>query len=151
MDSVDHDTYPWRRWVDTYDLAVSLERFDGYLTVDEISVSGDLVTYDITAAQPVRFVTLKAAKAGHAIRSVMIDGTEHHYFGSDYVHLPEIYGSTTIAVSLASPEDCREHVSHLDPSRVIERAGDSEEAPEKELNSIAQGKHRIAEDRQRPD
>jgi hypothetical protein len=83
-------------------------------------------SYEITADEPVRFITLKAGKPGYGVQSVMIDGIEHRYFGGDYVHLPEIYGSVTVDVALALPGDSRPHVAHIDPSGVIERAGSIE-------------------------
>ncbi|MFH1314570.1 MAG: hypothetical protein ABIJ00_15290 [Candidatus Eisenbacteria bacterium] len=108
MDSVDHDSYYWRRWVDSYDFARNVERFDKALSINAVSVDGDIITYEITADEPLRFMTLRAEKTGYKVQSVMIDGTEHCYFGDAYVHLPEIYGNTVIEVSLTCLENGRE-------------------------------------------
>jgi hypothetical protein len=123
MDSVDHDSYYWRRWVDSYDLAINVKRFDKDLMVNAISVNGNVVTYDVTADEPLRFTTLRSEKTGYRVKSVTIDGTEYSYFGDTYVHLPEIYGNTIIEVTLTSLEDSEPHITHIDPSGVIEDAG----------------------------
>jgi hypothetical protein len=127
MDSVDHDTHCWRRWVDSHDLAMNLERFDRDLTVNSISVFGDVVTYDITVDEPVRFMTLRAEESGYSVQSVMIDGTEHNYFGDNYVHLPEIEGNVTVEVTLTSQSERSPHIKHIDPSGVVESAGYSDD------------------------
>jgi len=88
MDLVDHDSYPWRRWVDTFDYARSIQRFDQEVTVNSISVSGNTITYVITAGQPAIFVTLKTDKPGYVVQSVSMDGDDHCHFGDCYVHLP---------------------------------------------------------------
>jgi hypothetical protein len=123
MEIVDEDSYSWRRWVDTYDFARYLERFDRSLTVSGISVSGATITYDLTAAEPIRFLALKTRKAGHKVASVTIGGQEYAYFGTDYVHLPEIYGHVVVCVTLTPYEDIGPHVTYIDPGAVIENAG----------------------------
>jgi hypothetical protein len=122
MDLVDHDSYVWRRWVDTYDYAKNIQRYDENLIVNSISVSGNTVTYDISTDQAARFMTLKADKAEHRVASVTIDGTEYCYFGDDYVHLPEIDGQAVIVVSFTSGEDYYPHVAYVSPSAVVENA-----------------------------
>lgn len=122
MNLVDHDSYTWHRWVDTYEFVKNVQRFDEELTVNSISVSGNTVTYDITADQPIRFMTLKAYKAGYKVQWVTVNGAKYCYFGDNYVHLPEIAGDAVIVVSLTSQEDYIPHVTHVDPSAVIEHA-----------------------------
>ena len=123
MGGVDEDSYSWRRWVDTYDLARYLERFDRSLTVNSISVSGATITYDLTAGDPIRYLTLKAHRDGHIVASVKIDGREYAYFGPDYVHLPEIDGHVVVRVTLTASQDAGPHIRHIDPCAVIEDAG----------------------------
>jgi hypothetical protein len=122
MYAVDYNDYPWRRWVDNYDLEVNTERFDRSLRVNGISVVGDVITYDITADPPIRFLTLRAGKERHRVESVTINGNEYAYFGHDYVHLPEISGNAVIVVHLALWGGDEPHVTHIDPSAVIEDA-----------------------------
>jgi hypothetical protein len=122
MDLVDHEDHPYRRWVDSHDYALNVQRFDTGLTVDRISISGNLITYEITAAEPVRYLTLKASAEGRKVESVSIDGTDYCYFGDDYVHLPEVMGAMTVAVTMTTGETCCPHVWHVDPCAVIETA-----------------------------
>jgi hypothetical protein len=122
MDAVDAENYPWRRWVDNLEFAKNTERFDRGLTVNSISVDGDIITYDITAAQPIRFLTLRAGKDHHYVESVTVNGSDYVYFGNDYVHLPEIAGHAVVVVRLTSQHDIEPHVTHIDPSAVIENA-----------------------------
>jgi hypothetical protein len=121
--TADEDSYTWRRWADTYELAVNLQRFDQDLTVNEISVSGNTVIYDITTDHPVRFMTLKVDKDGYVIESVVLDGSEYVYFGDDYVHLPEMDGSALITVNLTDGQTSTAHLVHIDPAAVVEWAG----------------------------
>jgi hypothetical protein len=122
MDAVSDASYPWRRWVDNYDFARNTERFDRDLAINQISVAGNDVTYDITAGQPIRFMTLRAAKPGYRVGSVTIDGVDYAYFGDDFVHLPEIDGNAVVVVNLIPEGDYLPHVTYVDPSAVIEDA-----------------------------
>ena len=122
MYTVDADSYPWRRWVDNYDFAQNTQRFDQDLTVNRISVTGDVVTYDISTSEPIRFMTLRVAKPWHEISSVEIDGADYCYFGEDYVHLPRVDGHTVIEVTLGSCLESAPHITHIDPSAVVEDA-----------------------------
>jgi hypothetical protein len=123
MDLIDHDSYTYRRWVDTYDYAKNIQRFDQDVTVNSVTVSGNSVTYDITANQPARFMTLKTEMDGCKVEAVTINGEKHCYFGDNYVHLPTISGNAVIVVNMTSGEDCEPHVYHIDPSGVVEAAG----------------------------
>jgi hypothetical protein len=122
MDLVDHDSYPWRRWVDTFDYAMNIQRFDRDVTVNSISVSGNTVTYDITTAQPVRFMTLRVSKPGYLVQSVSINGTEHRHFGDCYVHLPEIAGNATVSVILGTEASEHPYLRHIDPNAFVDEA-----------------------------
>lgn len=122
MSAVDAYHYPWRRWVDGYDFAQNLQRFDQDLRVNGISVAGDVITFDITADPPIRFMTLQVGKAWHCVESVTVNGSEYFYFGDDYVHLPEIDGDAVVVVRLTSQHVCQPHVTHISPSAVIEDA-----------------------------
>ena len=123
MNLVDHDSYSWHRWVTSYDFAKNLQRFDEELAVNSITVSANTVTYDITAAEPIRFMTLKADRVGYKVAWVTINGAKHCYFGDNYVHLPEIDGNAVIVVNMTGLEDYLPHVTHVNPSAVIEHAG----------------------------
>jgi hypothetical protein len=122
MEIVDRDTYCWRRWVDTYDLAVNVERFDRALAINSITVSGDLITYDITASEPIKFMTLRAHRDGYRIGSVTMGGQSYSYFGTDYVHLAEMAGNAVIQVALTNSDDVDPHVTHVDPTAFVEDA-----------------------------
>jgi len=64
------------------------DQIDQEVTVNSISVSGNTITYVITAGQPAIFVTLKTDKPGYVVQSVSMDGDDHCHFGDCYVHLP---------------------------------------------------------------
>lgn len=122
MESADEAHCPWRRWVDNYDFAQNTRRFDCDFEVNSISVAGDVITYDLTADPPIRFVTLRAGKTGHKVEWVTIDGTDYAYFGDDYVPLPEIDGNEEVVVHLTSHEDEGPHLTYITPNAVIEDA-----------------------------
>ncbi len=122
MYAVDHETYSWRRWVDNYDFARNVQRFDENLEINRISIAGNTVTYDITADRPIRFMTLRAKKTGYMVASATINGIEYTYFGHDYVQLPEVSGNAVIVVDLAPQGSCRPHVTYVSPSAVVEDA-----------------------------
>jgi hypothetical protein len=122
IDCVGYESYPMRRWVDTYDFASNVRTYDLNLEVNSMLVSGDQVTYDLYVDDPIRFLTLKAGRDGHKVKSVHIGGEEHVYFGDDYVHLPEVVGNALVEVCLTAEDNVRPHITYIDPSAVIEQA-----------------------------
>jgi hypothetical protein len=122
MQAVDHNGYRWRRWVDSYDFLRNAERFDRALTVNSVSVAGDVITYDLETAEPIRFLTLRAERTGYRVASVLINGATYAYFGENYVHLPEITGNVSIQVTLTPGSDWLPHCTYIEPSGVIEDA-----------------------------
>ena len=142
--TVDEDSYTWRRWADTYELAANLEHFDRDLTVSAVSVSGNTVTFEITADLPVRLMTLKVDRDGYVIESVVLDGSQYTYFGDNYVHLPEIDGTALITVNLTDGQVSTPHVVHIDPAAVIEQAGCSGGRLDLDLSGEFEATARIA-------
>jgi hypothetical protein len=122
MDQLDHDTCPRRRWVDTHDYAEYVQRFDQDLIVNSISILDNTITYDFTANQPVKHLTLKADSTGLCVHSVTVNGIAHNYFGPDYVHLPELCGNAVIVVNMGPIGNCEPHVTHITPNAVVESA-----------------------------
>jgi hypothetical protein len=122
MDQVDYDTCPRRRWVDTHDYAKYIQRFDQELAVNSISIRDNTITYDLTANQPVKYLTLKADSTDLCVNSVTVKGISHNYFGPDYAHLPEIYGNTLIVANMGPEGNCEPHVAHISPNAVLEAA-----------------------------